>query len=118
MSLRLKLLLAASLMLVFPVAGYRYVQGMEEFLRQDQSRAVLATARALAMALQTRVELFRENDSSPTDSTELYVQPLPFAPLIDGYDQEWESLALPRQIDTDRLIAGRYKQYLYLLIRI
>jgi len=117
-SLRLKLLLAASLMLVFPVAGYRYVQGMEEFLRQDQSRAVLATARALAMALQTRVELFRENDSSPTDSTELYVQPLPFAPLIDGYDQEWESLALPRQIDTDRLIAGRYKQYLYLLIGI
>ncbi len=118
MSLRLKLFIAASLMLVFPVAGYRYVQGMEAFLRQDQSRAVLATAKALSIALQTRVELFREDAFNPGESTELTVQPLPFAPLIDGYDQEWESLALPRRLSTDQLIAGRYEQYLYLLLGI
>lgn len=118
LSLRQKLLIAASLMLIFPLAGYRYVRGMEEFLRQDQSRAVLATARALATALQTRVELFHTATANPGDSTELYIQPLTFAPVIDGYDQDWEALALPRKLDSDRLTAGRYRQYLYLLLGI
>ncbi len=118
LSLRLKLMIAASLMLLFPVAGYRYVRGMEEFLREDQNRAVLATASALATALQTRVELFRETPPSSSDNTPIYIQPLAFAPLIDGYDHDWEQLAIPTQITTDRLVAGRYQEYLFILLNI
>jgi two-component system sensor histidine kinase ChvG len=100
------------------VAGYHYVRDMEEFLREDQNRAVLATASALATALQTRVELFRETPPASSNNTPIYIQPLAFAPLIDGYDQDWEQLATPSQYKTDRLIAGSYQEYLYLLLNI
>ena len=53
MSLRLKLLLAASLLLVVPLTGYRFVLAMEDFLRANQVQVGAATARVLSAALES-----------------------------------------------------------------
>jgi dedicated sortase system histidine kinase len=56
-SLRVKLALAALVLLALPWAGTRYVAEMERLLLEGQEQALLATARAVATALHERPQL-------------------------------------------------------------
>ena len=59
-SLRLKLLLVTLILLAIPWMGYRYVREMEDFLRQGQENALLATARAVAAVLLFKISLGKQ----------------------------------------------------------
>jgi len=53
-NLRAKLVLVALVLAVIPLVGYVHVKQMEKLLRDGQEQALLATARAIAMALHDR----------------------------------------------------------------
>ena len=73
-SIRLKLVLLTSFLLVIPFLGCRYILEMEQYLSQGQEQTVLGTARALATALSERPELFNESSYSRTEADDdLYV---------------------------------------------
>ncbi len=55
--LRAKIALVALVLLVIPWVGYTYLQAMERLLRENQEQRVLASARAVAVALQDRARL-------------------------------------------------------------
>lgn len=57
LSIRAKLVLVTLVLLVIPWVGYRYVSAMEALLRENQVQVVVATARAVATALQDRPRL-------------------------------------------------------------
>ncbi len=54
LGIRAKLALVGLILLVIPWVGYRYVKTMENLLRENQVQSVVATARAVAAALQDR----------------------------------------------------------------
>jgi two-component system sensor histidine kinase ChvG len=55
--LRWRLTLVALVLLVIPWVGYAYVMAMERLLRDSQQKQIVATARAVATALQDRPRL-------------------------------------------------------------
>ena len=55
--IRAKLAIVALVLLVIPWVGYTYVKTMERMLRENQIQAVVASARAVATALQDRPRL-------------------------------------------------------------
>jgi hypothetical protein len=57
LTIRSKLVLVTLVLLVIPWVGYRYVRTMESMLRENQVQTVVATARAVATALQDRPRL-------------------------------------------------------------
>ncbi len=57
LGIRSKLVLVTLVLLVIPWVGYRYVRTMENMLRDNQVQTVVATARAVATALQDRPRL-------------------------------------------------------------
>jgi dedicated sortase system histidine kinase len=145
-SIRLKLVLLSSFLLVIPFLGYRYILEMEQYLSRGQEQTVLGTARALATALSERPELFNESTySRAQDNQDLYVYPV-FQPLSvdDGSLQDWrdyqqyeqhyrESSLIPnpenqlssfRGIDNQgdplsfRLMLGEHNQALYAYLRV
>ncbi|MFA5916194.1 MAG: hypothetical protein WC830_21820, partial [Burkholderiales bacterium] len=59
LGLRAQLALVALALLALPWAGYRYVKEMERFLLEGQEQAQIATARAVATALNGRPQLMR-----------------------------------------------------------
>lgn len=114
MSLRVKLLLAASLLLAVPLAGYRFVLGMETFLREQQLRSATSAAHMLARALESRPDLLGAYRPPVDDARLLYVHPLARAPQVDGYDADWGELALRGPGDAVR--AAHLGAQLYLLV--
>ena len=56
-SIRAKLAIVALVLLVIPWVGYNYVKTIERLLRENQVQAVVASARAVATALQDRPRL-------------------------------------------------------------
>ena len=70
--LRAKLALVALVLLVIPWVGYSYVQAMERLLRENQQQQIVASARAIATALQDRprlMELRAAAAEGPTPAT-------------------------------------------------
>jgi len=59
LGLRAQLALVALTLLALPWAGYRYVKEMERFLLEGQEQTQIATARAVATALNGRPQLMR-----------------------------------------------------------
>jgi len=89
--IRFKLVFLSSFILVIPYLGYLYILEMEDYLRRAQEQSVLATAQALATALNERPELFDEGSFTPARlSEDLYVYPI-FYPLEldDGGLLDW-----------------------------
>ena len=58
MSIRLRLLLVSSVLLVLPLLAAQFVGRMESFLRLNQEQSIRATSRAIASALSDRQALF------------------------------------------------------------
>lgn len=114
MSLRVRLLLAASLLLAVPLAGYRFVLGMETFLRERQLESAADTAHTLARVLESRPHLIDSPIASTTGAQLIYVHPLAHAPQPDGYDADWGELVLPGPGDGVR--AAHHGAHLFLLV--
>ena len=91
-SIRFKLVLLSSLLLVIPWLGNRYILEMEQYLSRGQEQTVLGTARALATALSERPELFNESSYSRAESgQDLYVYPVVYPlTLEDNSLADWQ----------------------------
>jgi dedicated sortase system histidine kinase len=68
LTIRSKLVLVTLVLLVIPWVGYRYVRAMETMLRDNQVQTVVATARAVATALQDRPRLLELRTPPATDA--------------------------------------------------
>ncbi len=91
MRLRHQLILLAALTLVLPWAALQYISEMQSTLRDGQLRAMTASARAVAKLLASDGEYLAltSRHLAPAGSQPLYAHPLPAAPIVDGYDDEW-----------------------------
>ena len=139
MSMGTRMLLFSSLfLLALPWLGYRYIDEMKNFLLQGQEDAQLLAARAVAVVLDGRAELFHPVDEPADiaiDKSALYVYPLEEPVDVDGYSGDWgvlqqqakifgrESYIYDRtggsgQAVTFSLLLGEYRQNLYALVRV
>ena len=57
-SIRAKLLLIALLLLLIPIIGFRFVQQMEQLLRDGQQQVLVSAAKLLSVTLSDRPQLF------------------------------------------------------------
>ncbi len=57
-SIRAKLLLIALLLLLIPIIGFRFVQQMEQLLREGQRQVLVSAAKLLSVTLSDRPQLF------------------------------------------------------------
>ena len=57
-SIRARLLLIAILLLLIPIIGFRFVQQMEQLLREGQRQVLASTAKLLSVSLSDRPPLF------------------------------------------------------------
>ena len=91
--LRLKLLLAASILLLIPLLGYLYVRELEHLLLKVQEQGVISTARAVGTALNDRPSLFRSGEVYPfalAQENDLKIDNLPAAIAVDGQTEDWD----------------------------
>jgi two-component system sensor histidine kinase ChvG len=116
MSLRLKLLLVASLLLIVPLIGYRYVVAMEQFLREHQMRSAMDSARTLALALIGDATLLAMPIRSNPQT--LFVHPISRALQVDGYDDDWAALAITPHPAAVSLRAASDGQALFIVLKL
>ena len=120
MKLRTKLLALSLLTLLLPWSAWKLLQELESFLREAQEETLLAAARTMAgvipVGFQTRLLFLPENY--------LPLRELERPPVLDGYGNDWphedqglEFRSLDRDLDL-RLVAGRYRDDLHLLLAI
>lgn len=122
MRLRHQLILISALTLVLPWAGCESIRELEQTLRQEQSEALNAHARAAALAIANQAELVSTLKRSAGAEQPLYLNPLPSAPIVDGYDEDWRLRELiPQQLTqtpASQVTAGFHGQRIYLLLNV
>ncbi|MBT8054091.1 MAG: hypothetical protein HKO99_07400 [Xanthomonadales bacterium] len=117
MKLRTKLVALSLLTLLLPWSGWKLLQELEQFLRESQQNALLASARTLAGALPM------EFSSRLMFLPDLYVpvRQLPRAPALDGYVDDWPApgqglvFTSPDGRLAVNLLAGTFGENLFLL---
>ena len=91
--LRSKMLLLPLLLLPLPWFGYQYIRELETTLQHGQEQMVASIARALALTLNDKPQLFNNmsvDGSEVTSSNRLYVYPLTLTPDVnDGTLADW-----------------------------
>lgn len=126
MSLRRQLLLVSLLLLALPWAGCQFVREIESGLRESQTRALMATAEAVATALRDRADLlYPDKDRAnelPGDDGGLYAWPSNETIIVDGYAEGWDP-ELTRQLRSDAGVTLAYQGatrngQLYLLLQV
>ncbi|MEO7727796.1 MAG: ATP-binding protein [Burkholderiales bacterium] len=80
LNIRAKLAIVALVLLVIPWVGYTYVKSMEKLLRENQVQTVVASARAVATALQDRPRLLELR--TPSTASGAAVEPRPVSEEI------------------------------------
>lgn len=117
--IRSKLLLVSLSLIAIPVAGYRFIQEMETFLRQAQEQNLNTTAQALTLLVQNSNQL----PSDQTSEAKLYVhsaRPI----ILDGYADDWQELLplaqplSPPDSIPYKLLLSESPRYLYLLLQV
>ena len=131
--LRLKLLLAASILLLIPLLGFFYVRALEDLLLKVQEQGVISTARAVGTALNDRPSLFRSGEVYPfalAQGNDLTIDNLPMPVTVDGLADDWARQPVsPRAVgagaggpDTRAFSAryriGRYGNAIYALFEV
>jgi dedicated sortase system histidine kinase len=128
-SLRFKLLLASFTLGLIPIAGYHYLQGMEQMLREAQERLLLNRAEIIAGMLSAESsEFLPPPPTQPNSMKSLYAFPLETPPVIDGYADDWIDLKPQAERFNARSnsaqavgfewLAGFHEDELYLLIEV
>ena len=96
--LRLKLFLAASILLLIPLLGFLYVRELEHLLLKVQEQGVVATARAVGTALNDRPSLFLSGEIYPfalAQGNDLRIDNLPSPIVLDGQTDDWLRQPVP-----------------------
>ncbi|HEV7821018.1 MAG TPA: hypothetical protein VGO84_07540, partial [Burkholderiales bacterium] len=96
--LRLKLFLAASILLLIPLLGFLYVRELEHLLLKVQEQGVVATARAVGTALNDRPSLFLSGEIYPfalAQGNDLRIDNLPAPIVVDGQTDDWQRQPVP-----------------------
>jgi dedicated sortase system histidine kinase len=122
-SLRWQLLAVGLLTLVLPWTGFRYVQDVETALRTGLEQSLLASAAAVAAALQEESATFcapPECDAGRAGAT-IYAASLAREPELDGVsDDHWGTTA-ETALDIGgghKLWAGTYGRFAYLFVTV
>ncbi len=137
-SIRLKLVMVAMLLLLIPWMGYSYIQEMGAYLRHNREEILLARAETIAANLSLQADLLRIGDVSHTplrrSPHHVFVRPLNSPIQLDGYLDDWQAYrARWRRYDRANSIytgdtpspglsfdhqVGRYGNYLYAVFRV
>ena len=134
-SIRVKLMLVASTLLIIPWIGTVYIQEMESYLRKQQEDVLLTRTQMVASVMQSRPDLFNTQTVAPLPTQRIYhifVRPLRSRIQLDGYLDDWapyeermqlfdasnafkgsESNSLSYQLQL-----GTYGKHLYVVFRI
>lgn len=127
MNLRRQLLLVSLAALALPWAGCQYLRQVDAALAQGQMLALEATASAVAARLASAPELISPDPvrRARPPGAQLYLHPLPQAPLLDGYGDEWRAWRLPPRELPDRegqplarATLGQHGNQVYLLLTV
>lgn len=109
MRLRTQLAAFAALTLVLPWAGWRYVQEMEQALRQGLEQSLVGSAGTVAAAIGDELAADELSGPGPRSAAAgtgepLYAQRLERAPTLDGFRDDWSSAP-----DASRSLAGGHR---------
>ena len=137
MKLRHPLLLMSLLTLSLPWAGCKYIQQVEDTLRQGQGLGLSSTAQAVAARIESEPKLLDHPHHSSQFDTHLiqthslnqalYVHALPSPPtLLDGYEDDWLPWGFEKIQFKDasrkewalELVGGIHADDLYLFLKI
>lgn len=123
--IRFKLLLVSLTLLGIPLAGYRFIQETEQFLRDAQDQALQTTASSVANVMHGHDDLFHgvARPGSVLTFRNLYLHRFDKAPQVDGYRDEWvhysNNFSTIRAVDESlaaQILLGQHDRYLYLLL--
>jgi len=127
MKLRRQLLLVSLVALALPWAGCQYLRQVDDALAGGQMQALEATASAVAARLASAPQLIApdpERHARPPGA-QLYLNPLPQAPLLDGYGDDWRRWKFPPRQLLDasgaplaRVTLGQLDSRVYLLLTV
>ncbi len=136
-SLKTKLLLFSITILLIPWIGYKYVRGMETFLKSSMEEALGNRAHSLAIVLQQHVDLLSNQAAINinNESEHLYLRPLDNPIQLDGYTDDWHfSQDLFQEYSEQHIIkkssdhkpgslhfrqaTGSYKQHLFAVFKV
>ena len=127
MKLRRQLLLVSLAALALPWAGCQYLRQVDSALAEGQIQALEATASAVAARLASAPRLIAPDPArrGRPPGAQLYLNPLPHAPLLDGYGDEWRGWQLPARPLTDandtelaQITLGQANNQVYLLLTV
>ena len=91
-SIRFKLLLVASSLLIIPIIGTQYIREMEDYLRKQQEEALLTRTQMVAAVFQGKPNLFKtqSGDAFPTRGVQhILIRSLHTPIQLDGYLDDW-----------------------------
>ncbi|MBN8430328.1 histidine kinase [Microbulbifer salipaludis] len=125
MNLRRQLVLLSLCTLALPWAGCQYLRQVDKALSQGQIQTLEATGNAIAARLASAPELIAPDPrrTGRPPGAQLYLNPLPQAPVLDGYGEEWRALKLrPRPLPDQhgeplaQATLGKHDSQVYLLL--
>ncbi|WP_295803501.1 ATP-binding protein [uncultured Microbulbifer sp.] len=125
MKLRRQLVLLSLITLALPWAGCQYLRQVDRALSQGQMQTLEATGSAIAARLASAPQLIAPDSEryGRPPGAQLYLNPLPQAPLVDGYGGDWRGQQLqPRQLlsadgePQAQVTLGRRNSQVYLLL--
>jgi len=120
MRLRNQLLALSLLTLLLPLAGWQLVQELENFLREGEETAQLASARTIARTLPRKFQ----TDLQLARGRILPLRQFSTEPILDGYINDWPEASLnlefvaPNESLKIQVLAGRYRSRVYLLLKV
>ncbi|MFV2058826.1 MAG: hypothetical protein ACC707_20375, partial [Thiohalomonadales bacterium] len=91
-SIRVKLLLASSVLLIIPIIGFQYIKELETFLREDQQQRLLENARVLSLVIsaQSKLDSLFNEVAINDNNKHIFVRPLASNILLDGFSDDWQ----------------------------
>ncbi|WP_299595498.1 ATP-binding protein [uncultured Microbulbifer sp.] len=125
MKLRRQLVLLSLCTLALPWAGCQYLRQVDKALSQGQIQTLEATGNAIAARLASAPELIAPDPrrTGRPPGAQLYLNPLPQKPVLDGYGDEWRALNLPPRPLLDQndkslaqITLGKRDSQVYLLL--
>ena len=120
MRLRNQLLALSLLTLLLPLAGWQLVQELENFLREGEETALLASARTIARTLPREFQ----KDLQLARGRILPLRQFSAEPVLDGYMNDWPEsyqnmeFAAPNGVLKLNVLAGRFRSRVYLLLKV
>jgi len=137
-TLKRKLLVFSLAIFFIPWIGYKYVRGMEDFLKTSMEDAINIRAHSIAMVLRQQPAILNTQSNFNNigkNSGHLYLRTLEKPVQLDGYTDDWQNNQdLFQEYNEQHILAkasdyrpntirfsqatGQYKQYLYALFKV